>query len=282
MSETLESVGSNEAGNQENEWSSLEAMPEMGDATPEPENEQSSSSEKLKPVGELTTEEAGKEYIDLLVELSENFTSAEGRSSRAASPRPDGSVFVYGQGYSGHEDRVVERIEGKDGAHMDREWTLGLADNIIHAESDWRAAGESTTIEEQEEQQGELDANTARRQARLERFERGFGGRMRQKFFPGKHGRLLAEAENAVRRETEAGQKTKEADEKLKHALEAAYSDEYGYGHHRIDDERKADEVNDEYNEKFFGDEERQRKIDRAVELRRRLVSDDVLDVDYH
>jgi hypothetical protein len=273
----------------------LESAIETPETPETPESE-----EYQKPVGELSRQEAAEEYCDLLYHLSEGFESAEGKTSRNAfSADENGEIAVrHSSGaYSGDRERVVAKLweartgekytymheyprgeEGPDGIehyedpYLDREWSMELADKIIHAESDWRKAGEDTTIEDEET----LHAAGERDRKKLEDFEGGALGGIRKTLMPRRHERLTEAALESA--STPAERATFDADLRLQKALEEAYSPDYGYGHHRLSPEHSQDpeyqeRANEEYNDKFFSPENKA-TIDRAIELRRRLEAD--------
>jgi len=298
MNETLNDSPEPNAG--EEVWGELASVEYAGDTIDEETPEESAELvEQQKPVGELTPQEAAEEYCSLLLELSNGFESAEGKSSRNAYYDENGELVVRHPlgAYDGDRDRVVAKLwkartgekygymgdhprgeEGPDGIehfddpYLDREWSMGLADKIIKAESDWRAAGESTTIEDEED----LHAKGAEDKERLDRFEGGAFGGVRKTFMPRRHERLTEAAIESA--STPAERATFDADLRLQKALEEAYSPDYGYGHHRLNPEHSQDpeyqeRANEEYNDKFFSPENKA-TIDRAIELRRRLESD--------
>ena len=210
MTETLKSSGENSAEDIE-VASHLGVLTEMSDnfdpdrardlaEQEKPKESESVASTQLevlsgkpekKPVGELTPEEASKEYLDLLLDLSSNFTSAEGKSSRVASYDMDGHIKVHNRGYSGEDRRIVgqiyetatgkkfndERRKYRDGKwedkYVDRELALSMADDIISAESDWRAAGESTTIEAEQAEKAVLEQERNKAKSKLDKIEHG-------------------------------------------------------------------------------------------------------------
>lgn len=238
--------------------------------------------EKFRLVGEMSKEEATKEYLDILGELSQGFTSAEARASGAANYDENGELVAHGRGYDRTEDRIVEQLEGRDGEHFKREWTLGLADDIIRAESDWRKIQDNVdfTKEKAEQDKAELHLEIARKAAkdRLTEFESGTLGKIRKALRPRKHMQLQNEVMWLNRQEptkTPSERKAGHANRRLQKALEAAYSEDYGYGHHKLSYEHSGDKgyqerTNEEYNRKFFSPENEER-IGRAIELRRAL-----------
>ncbi len=239
-------------------------------------------SKKFRPVGEMSKEEATKEYLDILGELSQGFTSAEARASGAANYDENGELVAHGRGYDRTEDRIVEQLEGRDGEHFKREWTLGLADDIIRAESDWRKIKDKTTVEAEKlaEDQAELKLERARKEAedKLREFESGAFAGIRKVLRARKHVELqnkVIELRRQTPEQTISAQKAASVNRRMAKALEAAYSEDYGYGHHKLSYEHSEDKgyqerVNEEYNRKFFSPENEER-IGRAIELRRAL-----------
>ena len=230
--------------------------------------------EQEKPVGELSLQEAAEEYLGLLLELSKGFESAEGKTSRVAEYDKNGNIVLHpsNSGYSDPKTRIVAKLwETRTGdkfdssvytrsgeidsdgvshfkdPYIDRELSIDLADQIISAESDWRAAGEETTIENE----NKLHARNKRK---------GFFSVLRNK---------------NNNPHTPAEDKTFNANYRLQRALEAAYSKDYGYGHHSLSYEHSKSpeyqsKTNEEYNQKFFSPQNAP-TIDRAIELRRRI-----------
>lgn len=257
---------------------------------------------KQKSVEELTPEEASKEYLDLLMDLSANFTSAEGKSSRVASYDKNGNVQVHNRGYSGEDRRIVgqiyetatgkkfreERSKFNDGKwedkYLDRELALGMADDIISAESDWRAAGESTTIEAEQSEKNTLEQEKSEAKIKLDKIEHGIFGKLKKAFYVNFRNKEYSRLHNLANRQsqTKAEQNASRANAKLQKALEAAYSEDYGYGHHKLSyehtsrDRSYSDKINSEYNNKFF-DKAKKEKIDRAIELRRKLEAEGIV-----
>lgn len=320
MSETLKTGGEKSAEN--TGASHLEVLTEMSDKfNPErarslKEKDKNKKSEtktsthlevlskktEKKSVEELTSEEASKEYLDLLMDLSANFTSAEGKSSRVASYDKDGNIQVHNRGYSGEDKRIVgqvyevatgkkvreERGKFNDGKwedkYLDRELALGMADDIISAESDWRAAGESTTVEAEQSEKAILEQERTEAKSKLDKIEHGIFGKLKKAFYVNFRNKEYNRLYNLANRQpqTKAEQSASKANTKLQKALEAAYSEDYGYGHHKLSYEHTSrdgsysDKINSEYNDKFF-DKARKEKIDRAVELRRKLESEKIV-----
>lgn len=258
---------------------------------------------KEKSVDELTPEEASKEYLDLLMDFSSDFTSAEGKSSRPAEYDKNGNLQIGGRGYSGKERRIVgqlyetatgkkfedeERLKSIDNKwqdeYIDREFSLSMADDIISAESAWRAAGESTTQEAEAAEKAAIEQESASAKAKLEKIERGPFGKLKKAFFVNFRKKEYYKLYNLAHhpRQTQAEEATKEANSRLQKSLEAAYSEDYGYGHHKLSYEHTrhngsyADKINSEYNDRFF-DKAKKAKIDRAIELRRRLQSEGII-----
>ena len=316
MPETLKAGGEQSAGDLE-KANHLEVLTEMSDSfdpekaknlaledQPKEAVEPSTKLELLskKPVEELTPKEASKEYLDLLMDLSADFTSAEGKSSRVASYDENGNLVIHNNGYSGENRRIVgqllETATGKnfqeekyklengkwEDEYVDRELALAMADDIITAESDWRLVADSTSIEDEQAEKEALIQEKDKAKKKLSRIERGPFGGLKKGLYRGlrkeKYDELYATANREPR--TKAENSAYDANAKLQRALETAYSKDYGYGHHRLDDERTrrdgvyADQVNGEFNETFFA-KEKQEKIDRAVEIRRKLEADQII-----
>ena len=261
-----------------------------------------------KAVEELTPKEASKEYLDLLMDLSSNFTSAEGKSSRAASYDKNGNI-AGGNTYSGGEKRIVGQIyetaTGKkfrdeernvkivsgvgkkwDDKYVDRELAIGMADDIISAESDWRAVGESTNIEAEQQEKATIEREKAEAKAKLDKLEHGVFSKLKKALFKSFRGKEYDRLYNTANRkvQTSAEARTTVANARLQEALRQAYSEDYGYGHHDLNynhtytatGRAEAARMDDEFNEQFF-DKTRQEKIDRAIELRRKLEADGLI-----
>lgn len=263
-----------------------------------------------KAVEELTPKEASKEYLDLLMDLSSNFTSAEGKSSRAANYDKNGNIISGNTAYSGGEKRIVGQIyetaTGKnyrnekahsntmddngvrkwDDKYVDRELSISMADNIISAESDWRAVGESTNIEAEQQEKATIEREKAEAKAKLDKLEHGVFGKLKKALFKSFRGKEYDRLYNTANRkvQTSAEARTTVANARLQEALRQAYSEDYGYGHHDLNynhthtasGRAEAARMDDEFNEQFF-DKTRQEKIDRAIELRRKLEADGLI-----
>ena len=233
--------------------------------------------ESLRQIGEMTKEEASDEYLDILDELSRGFTSAEAKASGPARYDRNGEVVPKGTGYDGQKNRIVGQLEGAEGKHADREWSIAMADEIIRAESDWRKVGEDVDPEKERvaRDQAKLRLEIARKGAadKLERFETGTFAWFRKLVFRKKHIELQNQVRFLQKQEPErtpAERKVDDANARMKKALEAAYSEDYRYGHHQLGHGRNAEKLNENFNKKFFN-EENAEKIERAVALRRHL-----------
>ena len=260
-----------------------------------------------KSVEELTAQEASKEYLELLMDLSSNFTSVEGKNSRVATRDEDGNENIRGRSYDQAYKvfkPIYETATGKqyyeeldkhyaehgteekrwDDEYLDRELSLRLADSIISAESDWRAAGESTTIEAEEAERAALEKEHVDAVDKLSKMNRGVFGKIKKGLYSIFRGKEYSRLVNVAsgRRETAAEKNARLANRNLESALRHAYSEDFEYGHHSLSydhshDENYKDKIDEEYNNKFF-DESRKEKINRAVELRRKLVADKIIE----
>lgn len=249
-----------------------------------------------KPVDELTPEAATKEYLDLLMDLSANFTSDEGRESRVAARDKDGKLVIMNRGYSGDfqfakgmlERAGMEFTEGTSGSfqegdfhyddkYLDRAHTLKMVDGILGSEEAWRGAGEA--FEEANTEAIDAEAALAKFQE-----EDGKKGVLKKLFTFGKRRKerkqLEARVEQAQAAKHKAEMLSVQANRSLEQGLNSAYSEDYGYGSHELSyehrrDEKYKDEINRKYNEEFFGadDPERQAKIERALELRKKVMA---------
>ena len=265
-------------------------------------NPETDKTEKLTPVDELSKEEATQEYMDALLELSSNFTSPEGKNARLTYKNGDvdaplgygggGTNFVQGLYRGIGKDLNYEEIEDDydDGTghfsdkYFDRGLAMKYADRILAAESDWRQAGKEHGGHDDIEM--ELAARKAK--AKLTYFESGTRGKLRKVFRHNTHQQLeneLTSAESRLRQQS-TGAKTSNADARLKDALAYAYAEDFHHGEHKYSHEHTygrdaaayQERENEKYNEMFFGDAERQKKIDRAIELRRKLMAEKVIE----
>lgn len=307
MSESLKNNLENNVSSVENRWETLNTVEFKGNTEREKPTAKKSEhlavlkvEKPLTPVSELSLEDASKEYLKLLQELSNNFTSPEGKTSRVGGDMENlGHLHYSGGGAATGGDivkNVLKTATGEDidrqereirdaknikaGSVIDRRMSMNMADAIISAESDWRSAGETPEATIKAEQNAKA-REVADAKAKLEKFEHGFGGKIRKTLFKRRHQGLQVELHNAENRPTPTERATKEANAKLSKALEAAYSEDYNYGHHRLSYDHSRDRgyqerVNEDYNNIFFS-EERKQKIDRAIELRRRLEAEKVI-----
>ena len=217
------------------------------------------------------------------MDLSSNFTSFEGRSSRQmdAGPSDTTPYRIVGQIYNTatgknfyNEAKKYDRGKWED-KYIDREFALSIADEIILAESDWIAARESTTIEAEQAKKAPTEQKINEAINKLDKIEHGHGifGKLRKYYHQNIRIREYNDLRNlahSLPRATEAEKSTIIANSNLQKALEKAYDfDPHGhlYRHTRQGDR---DALNSEYNDRFF-DKTRQEIIDRAIELRRKL-----------
>ncbi|MBR5408580.1 hypothetical protein IK112_01370 [Candidatus Saccharibacteria bacterium] len=241
-----------------------------------------------KPANEMSLEEVSSEYLDILMDLGENFTSPEGKTSRRVGEHGE---IKFGRGYSDASGGMRNLIEatGKDidfgdnGAkdadnfhynnkYMDRGINLKMVDNIIRSESKWRKYGEEFAIAN--EQLGKAESalkEFANNEKQMGIFKRIFtiGKRNKEKKA------LQAEVEKARNTRDRVKKASVYANVSLREGLNNAYSEDYRQGHHKLSFEHSqekgyADRMNEEYNEKFFS-KDRIDKINRAIELRKQL-----------
>jgi len=246
------------------------------------------TNETYRPIDEMEKSEVAREYMDLLQDLSGNFTSPE--AVHSAVVLENGAVRDR-RGYSGDETFVKDlyrkngleldesnnmeelRNDGKDplaelkyeNADLNRAHTLRMVDDILAGEEQWQEAGR-----EYEKTQATLaEANEDLVQLNAEREKKGFLEK-------------LATAMDYWKQKKEIKAKITQAQEELKgiegrsqngnatlaRSLEAAYSEDYHYGHHKLSYEHDRDneykeKINEEYNDKFFGadDPVRQEKV---------------------
>ncbi len=300
----------------ENQWEQLSSVPfnneqqEQADpaeteSTPRPAEtvglqvlETTETEEAYRPIGEMEPGEIAREYMDLLHDLSDNFTSPEAIHSAVVTE--DGAVRDR-RGYSGDE-AFIKNIYKKNGlelddtnnfnelrengqnalaelhyenADLDRAHTLKMVDEILSGEQAWRDAGEQYA----EAQTTLTSAVEKLNQLQEEQKSKGFFGRLTTALSFRKQTKeindIIAKAQADLSR---AERNSQNGNRTLAGSLEAAYSPDYHYGHHKLNyehnrDESYKDQINEEYNNKFFGadDPARQEKINRALELRKAL-----------
>lgn len=265
-----EQVDSQGGANYE-QWASLSAEPFAGDELEETKELETTAPEKLKPVGELSESEAAQEYLDLLVDLSNNFTSPEGKASGAAIMKRNGEIEVRdSRGYD-RSDRVARYLLAKTGTEFDtpndfydsgnpyveRAHSMTLADNILRGEQRYRKAQAENIRTQQELEDFQQNVRPTQKSSRWRRHEQ----------------RVLNDA--AARSRQQAIAETADSNQIIQEALMNAYSPDYYYGHHRLNTEHAndaayIDKVNEEYNQMFFGGD-REEKVSRALELREKL-----------
>lgn len=311
----MENSGEDSSENQETGWESVAKVEFNEKETTEPTSEQEKIAEeddgrkaqqlavlrekitKPKPVEELSEKDAAQEYMDLLLDLSSNFTSAEGRLSRAAKVDKDGNAQVSNRGYSNDRD-MVEVLAKKAGYEMDwsddskkegvtlqdfhynnpyadRALAMKMADKILFAQQAWRDGGEAF---------GDAKQDVVAAEAALHEFQETDEKKSWLKKLLTSQKRKQ-ERQSLERRLVSARAKLKGAEDRthfgnrgIYDALNQAYSEDYGYGHHSLSYEHEQDKgykekANVEYNQRFFGydDPERQAKVERALELRKKL-----------
>lgn len=153
-------------------------------------SEPGETQESFRPIGEMEKSEIAREYMDLLHDLSSNFTSPEGVSSRVVGA--NGSI--QNSGYSGdnifikdiYKQGGLELDESNDfgektlaefhfeNTDLDRAHTLKMADGILFGEQMWRDAGK-----DYEKAQAALtDAIEELKQLQEEHKAKGFFGRL--------------------------------------------------------------------------------------------------------
>lgn len=266
----------NQGGMNYDQWAALSEEPFAGDISEEPKDPEMTATmpENLKPVGELSEGEAAQEYLDLLVDLSSNFTSPEGKTSGMAVLKKNGEIEVRDpRGYD-RSDRLARSLLAKTGTEFDnandfynsgnpyveRAHSMTLADNILRGEQRYRKA----------------QAESVRTQQELQDFQQNVKlDSLSQKDLPWyKHTRHMLE-ESAARARQEASAESADSNQIIQDALMNAYSPDYYYGHHRlnaehVNDTAYIDKVNEEYNQMFFGGN-REEKVARALELREKL-----------
>lgn len=208
-----------------------------------PKSEQPSGYLKVekpqKPVSELSPEEASKEYLDLLKELSKNFTN------KNASYNYNGGLV---------EELVVEH-EGQEAYEsagaFEGHGALRVADELIRTEDSWRKTGDiyKERLAKFEEAEQKL-RNFQDQEKELGFFQKAFSTRRRRQ----ERKKLEQELSVARHYKNEAQRSSMAENNHLKKRLESAYNNM----------------SNEEANDSFFG-AERNDKINRAIELRRKL-----------
>lgn len=318
MSETLNPKSESlVAMSSENQWDTLRDAPFAGESTKNAREtevpsekavglqtlESVQTEESYRPVGEMEKSEIAREYMDLLHDLSANFTSPEAINSAVVNS--DGSVRDR-RGYGGDQE-FVKKLYQKNGLELDegsnfeelrgpgqnalgedlhyenedldRAHTLRMVDGILSGEQLWRESGEALAPA----QEKLTNAVNALQELRNEYESKSFLGRLKSKRDFRRQveeiNKTIAETQNDLKR-TE--RQTSDGNARIARSLMEAYSPDYHYGHHHLnfEHERTPDYLarkNEEYNNKFFGnddDPERQAKIDRALELRKVLGVD--------
>lgn len=298
----------------ESQWDTLKTAPfagEQNETAKETETEvpsekavgvqtaESTRTEEIyRPIGEMKKSEIAREYMDLLHALSDNFTSPEGANSAVVAE--DGTIRDR-RGYSG-DATFIENLYKKNGLELDetnnfdelrkngqdtltefhyenkdldRAHTLRMVDTILSGEQSWRDAGE----EYKEAQSNLASAIEKMNQLQAEQKSKGFFGRLKSTLNFRQQAKeinaIIAKAQEDLSR---AERSNKNGNRILADSLNAAYSPDYHYGHHKLNYEHNRDreyqeQVNEDYNNKFFGadDPARQAKVNRALELRRAL-----------
>lgn len=281
---------------------------------------------EAESIEKLTPQETAAEYSSLLYRLSANFTSDEAKlggpvfyDENGEAYRPKGGYGSYGGG----ENRIVgqlfkiltgeefrdarDRIEDNNGVinHEKRdylirdEWKLAMADDIISAESDWLAAGESIDKESELEEKSALEKESAEAKAKIDKIENGRFGKLKKALWSRFRGEEYNKLYNLANREprTQAEEKTRRINNRMRQALEAAYGSNPNHYKDDFYGEEYADKKNEEYNARFSNgsneaitengyripDEETRRElIDRAVKLRRKLESEGLIKKNVH
>ena len=264
--------------------------------------EQAETKETQKPVGEMEKSEIAREYMDLLHDLSSDFVSLEAVNS--AVMNPDGSVRDR-RGYSGDQTFIKnlykqggleldesnnleelrnsgQPILGEDlhyeNEDLDRAHTLRMVDSILSGEQEWRNAGEEYAEAQATLAKAVEDLNTLKE----EHQSKGFFGRMATTLKFRKKAKAISEMVAKAQADlSRAEMRSQNGNRTIAGSLEAAYSPDYHYGNHQLSYEHRygedaqeyQDQINEEYNDKFFGanDSARQEKINRALELRKAL-----------
>ncbi len=273
----------------ENQWDTLKDEPFAGER----------NAEIYRPVGEMEKSEIAREYLDLLHDLSDNFTSPEAVNSAVVNP--DGTVRDR-RGYSGDQEFVknlyqkngleldesnnLEELQGTgqnvpgealhyENEDLDRAHTLKIVDKILSGEQSWRDAGE-----EYEKVQATLTSAVEKlKQLQTEQKSKGFFDRLKSALsFREQTKEINAIIANAQEYLSRAERKSQNSNQTLARSLGVAYSPDYHYGHHSLNyehgrDQEYQEQINEEYNDKFFGadDPTRSEKINRAIELRKAM-----------
>ncbi len=285
-------------GTRQIEESPKEPIEQQGRVTELQSFESIKGREAYRPVGEMEQSEIAREYMDLLHDLSNNFTSPE--AVHSAVVKEDGTVRDR-RGYSGDEHFVEDlykkngleldrtnnydelRENGRDAlaelhyenADLDRAHTLKMVDSILSGEQKWRDAGECYA----EAQSNLTDAIEKLNQLQAEHKSKSFFNRIvTMRNFRKQTKEIDATITRAKEDLSRAEWQSQNGNQTLTGSLEAAYSPDYHYGHHKLNYQHEMEkgykeQINEEYNNKFFGADDpiRQDKINRALELRKAL-----------
>lgn len=240
----------------------------------------SNSQEKEKPVGELTHDEASKEYLDVLMQLSANFTSPEAKASNAV--RENGTLdprgaYDYGKSGSMSFEAIKSLTSSEDSSlsatsaiFKKREYTLHLADRIIDEETQWR----EVSAEEVKETKDALNKESYI-MGRLEDGDKKYAGKDDGNYSRKGYEGHLEKKEEQQHKLEKAREKyidmlaeTGKINDRLGRAIDMAYNEDHNWMNHETNTAKS-----EEYNQRFFSPD-REGMIDRAIELRKRLVED--------
>lgn len=257
-------------------WTQLSDVPFRGDKTI---SETATTPEQYQPISEMSRPEMAREYLDLLHQLSSNFTSAEGASSTVAyntgQPHPGYDAYAgddaFVRAVYNQCDLPLDPASSKeDNPDLARSLTLTMADEILDQEQQWLEAGAQYAQAE-----AELSAATQQLSNYTRRAESKHGVAESSKFFE-RTQEFQDRIAKAQEEKAKAEKLSKSSNQGLIRALNAAYSPDYGYGHHYLNPEHQSDDeykdhTNIDYNALFFGADnpKRQQAITRALELRK-------------
>ena len=232
--------------------------------------------------------EEAKEYLDILLDLSDNFTNIEAQKSRAISRDESGKTRIVGPGYfkGGEKIEGILRVAGIENArhysaenlgtedpyqsedpYIDKLYTMQVVDEILRADEDLRK-----TIDIMDgARQAKDKAKEAKKIRRKREEKKGLGQRIIGIMSYTKDKNRIGETVDLFRkREKMEKDHLALTHTRISRALSRAYSDKRCYGKAENDEEvrREMYEKWDEWYEKFLGDDERRAKINRANELR--------------
>jgi len=252
MTETLK-THETEGSAPETEWDTLRTVEFRGKHEKPPKEERKTEyvgkhlkKEAVKPVGELSHEEARDEYLDILKDLSKSFTEQGD----------------YGHGGAELTSLLMrEKVGDEAFLSEEGEYTVGntgnlrVADALIAGEAAWRASGEKYEKKQAAYEEAKQNLQDYRhKEKEMGFFQKAFSVRKRRKERQELEGAYMR-ARHAMDDQLHSN---RNINTYIKRRLESAYGKM----------------PNDEANDKFFGPQNDE-KIDRAIELYRKLVEEE-------